>query len=71
MSTKTGVSILRAWRHSGESGRIHYIIDNGIRARHLYVDEGNILYSIIEESELLVTEEGRRLPVDVRDKIDS
>lgn len=41
--------ILRAWRHSGETGRIHYMAakaDGG--ERHLYVDEADPLYAVLE-----------------------
>lgn len=41
--------VLRVWRHRGEASRIHYIAayadGNG---RHLYVDEGNQLYAVLD-----------------------
>jgi hypothetical protein len=41
--------LLRAWRHSGEPGRIHYVAAyaDGTE-RRLYVDEGNALYPVLE-----------------------
>ncbi|WP_435122569.1 hypothetical protein [Micromonospora tulbaghiae] len=41
--------ILRAWRHRGETGRIHYMAAKaGGGERHLYVDEGSALYTVLE-----------------------
>lgn len=42
--------ITKAWRHKGEAGRIHYIArrPDGT-TRHLYVDESNALYAVLED----------------------
>lgn len=41
--------ILRAWRHRGETGRIHYMAAQaGGGERHLYVDEGSALYAVLD-----------------------
>ncbi|MET8320911.1 hypothetical protein [Micromonospora sp. NPDC005189] len=41
--------ILRAWRQSGESGRIHYVAAKaGGGERRLYVDESSALYTVLE-----------------------
>jgi hypothetical protein len=41
--------MLRAWRHRNESGRIHYMaayVDG--KKRHLYVDDNNPLYAVLD-----------------------
>ncbi len=43
------LTIHRAWRHRDETGRIHYMVDQ-VGPRHLYVDEGNALYSILDDA---------------------
>jgi hypothetical protein len=47
--------VLRAWRHRGESGRIHYmaVYADG-RERHLYVDEDHPLYAVLDSHLLAV-----------------
>lgn len=46
-----GIEILRAWRHTGEEGRIHYMIrtHDGVD-RHLYVDDGTGLGRVLNEA---------------------
>lgn len=42
--------ITKAWRHKGETGRIHYIATKpGGDPRHLYVDEGSAFYNVLAE----------------------
>lgn len=42
--------ITKAWRHKGEAGRIHYIAKRADGStRHLYVNEDNALYEILED----------------------
>lgn len=49
MPTITDRIILRAWRHAGEKGRIHYVVAKaGGGERHLYTDEGSALYTVLE-----------------------
>lgn len=41
--------ILRAWRHRTETTRIHYMVANADgKERHLYIDEGNPLYAVLD-----------------------
>lgn len=42
--------ITKAWRHTGETGRIHYTVKkaNG-DPRHLVVDEGSALYEVLAQ----------------------
>lgn len=41
--------LLRAWRHRNESGRIHYMAAYADgKERHLYVDDGNALYAVLD-----------------------
>lgn len=43
------IRILRAWRHKGETGRIHYMIRTHEAAeRHLYVDEDSGLGKVLD-----------------------
>ncbi len=40
--------LLRAWKHRGEDDRIHYIaLDADGKERHLYVDQGNPLHTVL------------------------
>ena len=41
--------VLRAWRQSGETGRIHYVAAKaGGGERRLYVDERDALYTVLD-----------------------
>lgn len=41
--------LLRAWRHRNESGRIHYMATYADgQQRHLYADEANPLYAVLD-----------------------
>jgi hypothetical protein len=41
--------VLRAWRHRAEPTRIHYMAAHAdSKERHLYVDEGNPLYAVLD-----------------------
>lgn len=45
------LTIRRAWRHTGEGDRIHYMIDrhdDPDRPRHLFVDPGAGLYEHLD-----------------------
>jgi hypothetical protein len=43
------LQILRAWRHTGEVGRIHYVVRTHDNAeRHLYVDETSGLGKVLD-----------------------
>lgn len=43
------VTIIDAWRYRNERRRIHYTVcDRYGHKRHLYVDEGNALYDLLE-----------------------
>lgn len=44
------VEITKAWRHAGETDRIHYILRVDHRVRHLYVDRTSKggLYATLE-----------------------
>jgi len=49
MPNVTSPVILRAWRQSGEVGRIHYIAAFADSTeRRLYVDSGNALYPVLD-----------------------
>lgn len=41
--------LLRAWRHSAEPSRIHYLAVNADQTqRHLYIDEGRPFYAVLD-----------------------
>lgn len=51
MPVLTGNPVVRrAWRHRSEPHRIHFIANGGGADRRLYVDEGNPLYTVLDEA---------------------
>lgn len=43
------ITIVNAWRYRNEDHRIHYTVyDRHGSKRHLYVDEGQALYDLLE-----------------------
>lgn len=56
--------IRRAWRHTGEPDRIHYVANGGSVNRRLYVDKGNALYPILDEALKAMGYEGPKIKLD-------
>ena len=55
--------ITKAWRHKGETGKIHYIAKRADGTpRHLWIGEGHPLYEVLEDHLAAVGYTGPRRP---------